>query len=116
MVAFVAAYATGTGNIPWQQGELFALEVRGLGTSIATATNWTCNLIVAASFLSLMEAASPAGAFTLYAAVCAAGWWFVYKCYPETSGLSLEDVYAVFEDDFGVAKSVELRRDRRRLD
>jgi SP family myo-inositol transporter-like MFS transporter 13 len=26
MIAFVASYATGIGNVPWQQGELFSLE------------------------------------------------------------------------------------------
>lgn len=26
MVIFVASYATGLGNVPWQQGELFSLE------------------------------------------------------------------------------------------
>ncbi|KAK4687878.1 MFS transporter, SP family, solute carrier family 2 (myo-inositol transporter), member 13, partial [Tremellales sp. Uapishka_1] len=112
MVLYVAAYATGLGNIPWQQGELFRLEVRGIGTSICTATNWSCNLLIAATFLSLMRVASPAGAFAIYAAFCAAGWVFCYLLYPETSGLSLEEVYFVFEDGFGVAKSYELRREK----
>lgn len=40
MLLFVAGYALGAGNIPWQQGELFRLEVRGVGTSICTAVNW----------------------------------------------------------------------------
>jgi SP family myo-inositol transporter-like MFS transporter 13 len=61
MVVYVAGYATGLGNIPWQQGELFRLEVRGIGTSLCTATNWSCNLLIAATFLSLMKAATPAG-------------------------------------------------------
>lgn len=26
MIIFVASYATGLGNVPWQQGELFGLE------------------------------------------------------------------------------------------
>lgn len=26
MIVFVASYATGLGNVPWQQGELFGLE------------------------------------------------------------------------------------------
>lgn len=26
MIAYVASYATGLGNVPWQQGELFALD------------------------------------------------------------------------------------------
>ncbi|TXT11754.1 uncharacterized protein COLE_02164 [Cutaneotrichosporon oleaginosum] len=113
MMLFVAAYATGSGNIPWQQGELFPLEVRGLGTSLCTATNWSANLLVAATFLSLMEAATPAGAFALYALVCVAGWVFVWCCYPETSGLSLEEVSEVFADDFGIRKSEAMRRAKR---
>ena len=45
MILYVAAFATGLGNIPWQQGELFRLEVRGLGSSICTAVNWYVILI-----------------------------------------------------------------------
>ena len=86
MLLYVASYATGLGVIPWQQGELFRLDVRGMGTSICTATNWTCNLIIAATFLSLMRVATPAGAFGIYAALCAASWVFCWALYPETSG------------------------------
>ena len=42
MLLYVASYALGLGCIPWAQGELFRLEVRGIGTSICTATNWAC--------------------------------------------------------------------------
>ncbi|WVQ99118.1 hypothetical protein IAU59_006250 [Kwoniella sp. CBS 9459] len=112
MVVYVAGYATGLGNIPWQQGELFKLELRGIGTSITTATCWTGNLVVAGTFLSLMNAISPAGAFTLYAFFCTLGWTFCYYCYPETSGLSLEEVSFVFRHDFGIERSKHLRRDK----
>ncbi|WWD17533.1 hypothetical protein CI109_101974 [Kwoniella shandongensis] len=112
MLLYVAGYATGLGNIPWQQGELFKLEVRGIGTSISTATNWSCNLLISATFLSLMNAATPSGAFGLYAGLCTLGWMFCYLLYPETSGLSLEEVFIVFEDGFGVERSYELRREK----
>ncbi|KAK8864166.1 hypothetical protein IAR55_001412 [Kwoniella newhampshirensis] len=112
MLLYVAGYATGLGNIPWQQGELFKLEVRGIGTSISTATNWSCNLLISATFLSLMTAATPSGAFGLYAGLCTLGWMFCYLLYPETSGLSLEEVFYVFEDGFGVEKSYALRREK----
>ncbi|KAF7762059.1 hypothetical protein Agabi119p4_8652 [Agaricus bisporus var. burnettii] len=81
MIVFVASYATGLGNVPWQQGELFSLEVRGLGTSLATATNWSANLLINSTYLSLMAKITPAGAFGFYA---------------ELAGLSLEEVTAVF--------------------
>ncbi|WVQ67991.1 uncharacterized protein L199_006197 [Kwoniella botswanensis] len=112
MLVYVAGYATGLGNIPWQQGELFRLEVRGIGTSISTATCWTGNLIIAGTFLSLMNAITPSGAFGLYAFFCTLSWLFCYFLYPETSGLSLEEVSFVFEDDFGVLKSQRIRREK----
>ncbi|KAG6873394.1 hypothetical protein C0995_016204 [Termitomyces sp. Mi166 len=61
MIIFVASYATGLGNVPWQQGELFGLEVRGLGTSLSTATNWAGNLLIGSTYLSLMAKITPAG-------------------------------------------------------
>lgn len=42
MLCYVGSYALGLGCIPWAQGELFRLEVRGIGTSLCTATNWAC--------------------------------------------------------------------------
>src|SRR6266702_674131 len=38
MIAFVASYATGIGNVPWQQGELFSLE----GAAYDSAPAMTC--------------------------------------------------------------------------
>ncbi|EJU00088.1 general substrate transporter [Dacryopinax primogenitus] len=113
MIIYVAAYATGLGNVPWQQGELFSLEVRGLGSSLATATNWSANLLIGATYLSLLEAITTAGTFGLYAGLCALGVVFVYLCYPETAGLSLEEVRTVFARGFGVRESRMLGREKR---
>lgn len=112
MIAFVASYAAGLGNVPWQQGELFSLEVRGIGTSLATATNWSINLLIGATYLSLMAHITPSGAFGFYAALCALSYTFVVFCFPETAGLSLEEVRMVFRDGFGVRESKQLRRVR----
>jgi SP family myo-inositol transporter-like MFS transporter 13 len=59
-----------------------------------------------------MNAATPSGAFGIYAVFCAAAWVFCLLCYPETSGLSLEEVFEVFVDDFGVQKSIQMRREK----
>ncbi|KAH9030954.1 general substrate transporter [Lactarius hengduanensis] len=112
MIAFVASYATGIGNVPWQQGELFSLEVRGIGTSLATATNWSVNLLIGATYLSLMAHITPSGAFGFYAALCALSYTFVVFCFPETAGLSLEEVRMVFRNGFGVRESKQLRKVR----
>ncbi|KAG8216199.1 major facilitator superfamily domain-containing protein [Butyriboletus roseoflavus] len=109
MIIFVASYASGLGNVPWQQGELFGLEVRGIGTSLATATNWGANLIINSTYLSLMAQITPSGAFGFYAGLCLLGLIFCVCCFPETAGLSLEEVRWVFEDGFGIRRSRQLR-------
>ncbi|KAF9053866.1 general substrate transporter [Hymenopellis radicata] len=108
MILFVGSYATGLGNVPWQQGELFSLEVRGVGTSLATATNWAGNLLIGSTYLSLMDAITPSGAFGFYAGLCLLGWIFVLFCFPETAGLSLEEVKMVFRTGFGINESKRL--------
>ncbi|KAI9065208.1 general substrate transporter [Trametes sanguinea] len=115
MIFYVASYATGLGNVPWQQGELFGLEVRGIGTSLATTTNWAGNLLIGATYLSLMDRITPAGAFGFYAGLCLLGWIFCLFCFPETAGLSLEEVRLIFRNGFGIKESERLRQERRAL-
>lgn len=99
ITAYVAAYAIGLGNVPWMQSELFPLSVRALGSSIATATNWGANFIVGLTFLPLMDALTPPWTFTLYAVICAIGYVLIWRVYPETTGLSLEEAARLLDDD-----------------
>lgn len=69
-------------------------------------------MLIASTFLSLMDAATPSGAFGIYAGFCVIGWLFCWMLYPETSGLSLEEVYFVFEEGFGIEKSQQLRKQK----
>ncbi|KAH8101726.1 general substrate transporter [Cristinia sonorae] len=115
MIFYVASYATGLGNVPWQQGELFSLDVRGIGTSFATTTNWAMNLLIGSTYLSLIDRISAAGAFGFYAGLCLLGWLFDVFCFPETAGLSLEEAQLIFKDGFGVRESERLRRARMQL-
>lgn len=111
LTVYTAAYAFGLGNVAWQQSELFPLNVRSLGSGLATATNWGCNFIVGLSFLPMMELLSPTWTFFIYAIVCAAGWVAVRAIYPEMSGLSLEEVKGLLADGWGVEESLQRRQD-----
>jgi len=102
LLLYVSSYALGLGNVPWQQGELFPLSVRSLGSGIATATNWGANAIVGLTFLPMMEFLSPSGTFLVYAMVCVGAWACVRRYYPETMGLSLEDVGRLLKSGWGV--------------
>jgi MFS transporter, SP family, solute carrier family 2 (myo-inositol transporter), member 13 len=102
IMLYVAAYAIGLGNVPWMQSELFSLQVRSLGSGLATATNWGANFVVGLTFLPLMEFASPSVTFCLYAAVCSCGLYLVWLLYPETAGLSLEETARLLDAPSGL--------------
>ncbi|KAL2203606.1 general substrate transporter [Sarocladium strictum] len=102
IMLYVAAYALGLGNVPWMQSELFPLSVRSVGSGAATATNWACNFVVGLTFLPLMDALSPSWTFGMYGIVCAVGWGFVWRIYPETAGLTLEEARGLLENGWGV--------------
>lgn len=111
LTIYTAAYAFGLGNVPWQQSELFPLNVRSLGSGLATATNWGSNFVVGLTFLPMMKWMSPTWTFAVYALVCAVGWFAVRRIYPEMSGLGLEDVKGLLADGWGVEESLRRRAD-----
>ncbi|KAG6036630.1 hypothetical protein E4U41_005599 [Claviceps citrina] len=102
IMMYVASYAVGLGNVPWMQSELFPLSVRSLGSGIATGTNWSANFIIGLTFLPLMDTLTPFWTFILYACICGIGYGLVWKIYPETAGLSLEEATALLERGWGV--------------
>jgi SP family myo-inositol transporter-like MFS transporter 13 len=102
IMLYVGAYALGLGNVPWMQSELFPLNVRSLGSGLSTSTNWGANFVVGLTFLPMMEFLTPAWTFVIYAALCVAGWAAVWRIYPETKGLSLEEVGALLAEGWGV--------------
>ncbi|KAH7389614.1 general substrate transporter [Phaeosphaeria sp. MPI-PUGE-AT-0046c] len=114
MITYVAGYALGLGNVPWQQSELFPLSVRSLGSALATATNWGSNTLVGLTFLPMMEFLGPTATFALYALVCVGAWGSVWKIYPETAGLGLEDVGGLLSRGWGVEEGERGFRERRR--
>ncbi|KAJ5145419.1 hypothetical protein N7448_002811 [Penicillium atrosanguineum] len=109
LTVYTASYAFGLGNVPWQQAELFPLNVRSLGSGLATATNWGSSFIVGLTFLPMMEWLSPTWTFFVYAVVCAFGWVAVRAIYPEMSGLGLEEVKGLLADGWGVEESLRRR-------
>ena len=62
--------------------------------SVATATNWGANLLVALSFLSLIQMAGRSMTFWIYGLVGILAWLFAWFQVPETKGRSLEEIEA----------------------
>jgi len=112
---FAMSYGAGIGNIPWQQAEMLPLQVRGVGTSFSTAMNWGGSLIISATFLTMLDNITPTGTFGFYAGVCFVGWILVIFFYPETAGLSLEEIQEFLKGGFNVRESVALSKRKTRL-
>jgi MFS transporter, SP family, solute carrier family 2 (myo-inositol transporter), member 13 len=104
LMLYVAGYASGLGVVPWQQSELFPLSVRSVGSSLATATNWGSNTVIGLTFLPMMQWLGSGWTFVVYAAVCGVGWFFVWRIYPETMGLGLEEVGDLLSEGWGVKR------------
>ncbi|KAJ3735888.1 hypothetical protein DFJ43DRAFT_1150655 [Lentinula guzmanii] len=78
VIIFNAAFGYSWGPIPWlYPPEIMPLTVRAKGVSLSTATNWAFNFLVGEITPYLQEAS-------------------VYFLYPETKGVTLEDMDAVF--------------------
>lgn len=115
IIIYVAFFASGVATIGWVGTELLPIEVRALGTMMNTVTCWGCNIIIASTFLSMMKAWTPSGAFGFYGGICFFGWVFVVFAYPEVKGLPLEDVRQIFEHDFGVKVAARLQKERKAM-
>lgn len=95
LVIYVACFAFGLGPIFWLLiSEIYPLKVRGAAMSAVTVTNWTMNLVVAVTFLTLVAVLGQATTFWLYGVIALGAWVFIYFLVPETKGKSLEQIEA----------------------
>ena len=101
LMLYVAGYALGLGNVPWQQSELFPLSVRAIGSGIATATNWACNFLVGLTFLPLVGELTLTGAMVAFMVFCVAAGVLVWRYYPETVGMTIEQVSEMLRGGWG---------------
>jgi hypothetical protein len=97
MTAYIGCFPIGLGPVFWLLiSEIFPMAIRARGMSAATIANWLANLVVALTFLDLADLMGDAGVFLLYAAMTLGGLAFPYVLVPETKGLSLEAVQALW--------------------
>jgi hypothetical protein len=99
---FFASFGAGVLGVPWlYPTEINALEMRTKGASLAMATNWIMNYMVAE--------VTPSGIANLgwrfwiiWAVLCASFVPITFFFYPETANRSLEDIDRFFESKPGV--------------
>lgn len=115
MILYVASYAIGIGNAAWVGVELFSdVNVRSIGGMYAACTNWAGSLVIASTFLTMLEKITPTGTFSFFAGLCVIAFFFVYFLLPDTAGLELEETTNFLTKGFNVKQSVALSKARKK--
>ncbi|KAF8349784.1 general substrate transporter [Amanita rubescens] len=101
VIIFNAAFGYSWGPIPWlYPPEIMPLVFRAKGVSLSTATNWCFNFMVGEMTPYLQEIIEWR-LYPMHGFFCACSFILVYFLYPETKGVSLEEMDAVFgEEEF----------------
>ncbi|MDO1604959.1 sugar porter family MFS transporter [Lactobacillus sp. YT155] len=93
MTVYIAVFSATWGPVMWVMiGEIFPLNIRGLGNSFGSFVNWTANMIVSLTFPSLLNMFGKGSLFIGYAVLCFIAMWFVHSKVFETRNRSLEDI------------------------
>ncbi len=96
LIAFyIFGFAVSWGPICWLMiGEIFPLNVRGVGNSIGSAANWIGNFIVSQFFLVLLSMFhnNVGGPFAVFGFFSIVSIFFVIYMVPETRGKTLEEI------------------------
>lgn len=72
--------------------EMYPLAVRGMAMSVAGLALWIATFLVGQLTPWLLETATPAGTFIIFAVMCLPYMFIMWKYVPETTGKSLEEI------------------------
>lgn len=91
-MTYIAFFAISQGAVIWVYiGEVFPNRVRAKGQGLGSSAHWIMNALIAYTFPQL---AKPSGAypFVFFAGMMAVQFFVVLLCYPETKGVTLEEL------------------------
>jgi SP family arabinose:H+ symporter-like MFS transporter len=92
LVAYIAFFALSQGAVIWVYlSEVFPTRVRAKGQSLGAFTHWTMNALIAWTFPTI-AAISGAVPFVFFAVMMVVQFFVVLTLFPETKGLSLEEM------------------------
>jgi hypothetical protein len=100
---FNMAFSWSYGPVSWiYQSEVFSMPLRAMGTSLSTASNWLMNVVIS-QFTPVGLANLGWKFFLLFVATNLGNAVIAYFLFPETKGLTLEELGGVFGDDDSLA-------------
>lgn len=89
----IACYALSLAPVTWVLiSEIFPNRVRGFAVSVSVSVLWVASFLLTFTFPILHGILGSARTFWIYAAVCLAGFLFVFWRVPETKGRTLEQI------------------------
>jgi hypothetical protein len=92
LVGFIASFAFSQGAVIWVYlSEVFPNRVRAKGQSLGSLAHWVMNALISGIF-PLMAAKSGGIPFIFFAAMMVLQFFVVLTFYPETKGVSLEEM------------------------
>ncbi|NIF21194.1 sugar porter family MFS transporter [Candidatus Pantoea multigeneris] len=93
LLMFIIGFAMSAGPLIWVLcSEIQPLKGRDFGITVSTATNWIANMIVGATFLTLLNNLGNANTFWLYGALNVLFILITLALIPETKSVSLEHI------------------------
>ncbi|XP_063629124.1 uncharacterized protein LOC134800565 [Cydia splendana] len=94
---FCVAYTMGAGTIPYVTSpELFLPEVKSFANMLVTEWIWLCTFIILFVFQPLVSVIGLGPVFYIFAVICLASAVFTHFCLPETKGLPVDEIQALF--------------------
>jgi len=94
---YVVFFAIGLAPLPWIiNSEIYPTWARGNAVALASMLNWIFSLVVAQTFLPLIDLVGQLYVFLFYAAVVFLGFLFMFLFVPDTKGRDLEDTQKLF--------------------
>jgi sugar porter (SP) family MFS transporter len=92
LMAYIACFAVSQGAVLWVYiSEVFPNRVRAKGQSLGSSAHWIFNALISLIF-PMMAKSSGAYPFIFFAAMMVLDFFLVLFYYPETSGISLEQM------------------------
>ena len=92
LICFIASFAFSQGAVIWVYlAEVFPTAVRARGQSLGSSTHWVMNALIAWGF-PIVAASSRAAPFVFFACMMIVQLATVLAVYPETRGLTLEEM------------------------
>ncbi|PLR34996.1 MFS transporter [Chimaeribacter californicus] len=93
LLIFIVGFAMSAGPLIWVLcSEIQPLKGRDFGITVSTATNWIANMIVGATFLTMLDTLGNANTFWVYGALNVVFIFITIALIPETKNVSLEHI------------------------